>query len=384
MSLFRSPKVGVDIGSSAVRAVEVVGVDKHGYAIIRRAGIQPLPSGVMVGGEVKSLVPVGQAIASALRQAGLPKSGFVLGVGSRLSALSRIQCPDAVGPTERATWLRNGREEISPTVPLADAALSWNVIRTEMSPQGMPIHVLNVAAVLQREVETLISVCRIADCQPKALDLTGAALARAMVRVPANDMTVATIVDVGATRTLIATREGPHLRSIRTLSSGGDALTRALMSSLQVSFDAADDRKRFMSLTTSKRNQAIQAASAYADDDLDQAEAPKTSVEDALGKAADALIEDIAKTIGSDAREARSMTQGIQLVGGGSRIRGFAEKLSARVGVPTTTAAQWAELQFNSKTAEFFDTTGPTPVADPDVLRDLTVAVGLALWRSPS
>lgn len=390
MGLLSPRRVGVDIGATAVRVVEVSGVDAEGFAIIRRVGIQPLPEGVVVAGDIKHPVPVGQAISLALKQARLPKSGFVLGVGSRTTALGRVSAPDSVTPEERSALIRNSKAEISPTSPLRESAISWNLVRSDAvrgieGSAARVQHTLNVGVAKRDQIDTLVAVCKLAGAQPLAVDLTGAALLRAMTRIHPDDGSVSTIVDVGASRITVATREGSHLRSVRTFAGGGIGITRTLMNGLGLDLAEAEDRKRYLRISAAPRRRDVEAAaSAYSDDELPN-EGPPTSADDILTKACEPIIDEIAKSIELDARTYRGThTQGIQLVGGGARIRGFAEYLQARTGVPTATALQWADLQYNRATSHLFTTVEGKAVADPDTVKDLTVAVGLALWKAPA
>jgi type IV pilus assembly protein PilM len=372
--LFANRKIGVDIGASAVRIVEVVGLDSYGYAIIRRAASIPLREGVVVAGEIKHPAVVGQALDAAFKKAKLPRHGFVLGTTSRFVTIGEMESPDAVLPAERTAQIRMSRQELSPTVPLGESAISWNIVNTDVTATRNIVHTLNVAAALNREIAELQNVCKLANAVPQAIDLTGAALIRAMVRISPDDEAIATVVDVGATKTLVATRKGLHLRSVRTIPLGGASITRALMGVTDVPFEEAEERKRFIRIRGA-RTTGSESVVAVTD------ESPMSTAEMAVNRAAEQLVEEIAKSASSDAMaHNRQMTQGIQLTGGGSRLMGLAERIQTRVGVPTAKSAQWADAEFNKSTAYLFSG-GET---DPEALNDLTAAVGLALWRSPS
>lgn len=376
LKLFANKKVGVDIGSSGVRVVEVIGLDAYGYAIIRRAVTIPLREGIVVAGDIKHPAVVGQALDAAFKKAKVSRHGFVLGTTSRFVTVGRITSPDAVQPAERTAQIRMSRQEISPTVPLAESSVSWNLVRTEVTSTKNIVHTLNVGAVLNREIAELQNVCRLANATPQAIDLTGAALVRAMVRVPPEDDSVATVVDIGATKTLIVTRQGLHVRSIRTVPMGGASITRALMGVLQVPYEEAEERKRYVRVRSARQSAAETSYSGISGEQSALSEA-----EIAVNRSAEALVEEIAKSVSADAQaNGRQMTQGIQLTGGGARLIGLAERIEARVGVPTAKAAQWADAEFNKSTAHLFK--GGEP--DVDALNDLAAAVGLALWRSPS
>lgn len=372
MRRFTSRHVGVDLGTTAVRVAEVAGVDDSGYAVVRRASTVPMPDGAFVSGEIRQPAIVAQVLQEALKRAGVPREGFVLGTTSRFVAIGIMTSPQVVGPHERNDQLRNSRFELSPTVPLNESALSWNVRRLGTSGTSEP-NELDVALLLRSQVESLTQVCHYARVRPQAIDLAAAALLRSLVRCAQQDATVATIVDMGATKTLVCTRQGKSLRSLRTIPLGGMSMTRALMTSLNLSFDDAEDRKHFMALPAPQR---IRSQTAYADTLFDE---PNT--DPGFVGAADQLIEEVAKSIGEDSQMFnRSRTQGVQLVGAASRTLGFAERMQARLGVPVVLATPWADVA-SHKTTRFLQR---GTLSDMGALADFATAIGLGLWRRPT
>lgn len=378
MASLSNRKIGVDLSATGVRVAEVVGVDSYGYAIVRRAAVVPYKEGAVIAGDIKQPVVVGQALATALKKAGVPRQGFVLGASSRFTSLGRVQSPDAVAPHERTSQIRLSRKEISPTVPLVDSAVSWNLMQTALAGPQQIVHTLNVALMLQREVDELQKVCKLAGAQPQAIDLTAAGLLRSMVRISPEDKAVATLVDVGASKTTIATRQGLHLRSLRTIPAGGASITRALMGAEGLEYEDAEERKRFLRLRSSRRSTQVQGS--YATIDFDDS-AQLTEGEAAVSSAVDSLVEEIAKSIASDAQaHNREMSQGVQLCGGAARMPGFTERLQVRLGIPVVAAKPWADVQFARSTAFLFRNGEP----NMELLADLAPAIGLALWRPPS
>lgn len=374
MSLLGNRKVGVDIGATAVRVAEVVGVDADGYAVVRRAAIVPIKEGSIVAGEVKNPVVLGQALSFALKQAGVPRQGFVLGSSSRYVTVGRLESPGAVAPHERTAQIRLSRKEISPTVPIEDSAVSWNTI------PGYPVQpgntALNVALMKRLAVEEMQKVCKIASAMPQAIDMNAAGVVRAMVRCFPDDHAVASVVDVGASKISVVTRQGLHVRSVRIVAQGGQNITRALMGAEDVDYEEAEHRKRYIRLNRARSAPAGGYADVVADDSL----AP-TVGEQAVQAAVDQLIEEIAKSVAADSQASNgSASQAVQLTGGAARIPGFADRLQLRLGIPVVLAKPWADLQFNKNTAPLFRDGEP----DPEALGDLTAAIGLALWKVPS
>jgi type IV pilus assembly protein PilM len=378
MKLFTPRRVGIDLGSSSIKIAEVVGVDSYGYAVLRRATIFPIPDGLIVAGVIKNPTALGKALQQAVKKAAVPRQGFILGASSRLVALGSVTSPDAVAPSERISQIRLSQKELSPTVPVQTASISWNLLNTKVRGTNTIENTLNVAMISQDEVDVLLNVARLASLQPRAIDLSAAATLRALVRCTNNDMNVATIVDVGASKTCIATRQGLHLRSLRVVPQGGNTMTRAILNATEASYAEAEAVKLY--LRVSSENLASTSSGQYTDITIESSYTPSPA-EVALAGVTEIIIDEIAKSIEADASLfPKSPSRGVQLIGGASRVKGFVQKLSTRLGFPVVSARPWADLQFNKYTAPLF--TSGTP--DTNAISDLTVATGLALWRPPT
>lgn len=381
-----SRRVGVDIGSSEVRAVEVTGFDSHGLARVTRVGVAPLREGSVVGGQVKNHVTVSQALHKALRAAGVSSYGFVLGLSSPSVAIGRIDLPAAVKAAEREGAIRHAGTELGPTVRLNEAALSTTLAGIETTGEGHTIANLVVAAARRDDVETLRKVCQLVRCNPRAIDLSGAALLRALVRVERGDTQVATIVDIGAAKTMVVTRRGPHLRSMRIIPSGGVDLTRAIASASGRSLEDAERQKYALRVGSLANSGPVELPTpGYGIDAPEEpvmpASVPQTASEEALLGAVDHLVDEIAESIESDAaNNGGSYTRGVTLAGNSALLLGLKERLSPRVGVPVHVGRPFATIIRNRHTESLFGASGKV---DERRLLSLSLAVGLACWKEP-
>lgn len=377
-----SARVGVDLGATAVRVAVVDGVDSDGFAQVSRIGLSPVKPGAIAGGKIRNPQLVSLALSRALKAAGVPRYGFVLGLSSPDAALSRVTLPNSIRANERSGALRSMGLQISPTVPLQDSAVSTQLIRTDQTGEGHLVDQVAVAAALQSEVDALLSVCKLAGVEPQSIDLAGAATMRGLVRCAPEAQEVASLVDIGASKIMVATRQGPHLRSIRTVPGGGDDITRAIIGVTGEEMEQAERRKAAMRLLTAPRSGIVDLSSSYIDEDDDSPvdAGQQTAVEEALTRSVEAIVDQIAQTIESDSANYGSYTQGISLCGGTALLRGLKERLNQRVGVPVQIGRPWAALQRNKRTQQYFTERGD----DPRLMLSLTTAIGLALWKEPS
>lgn len=372
-----SRMVGVDIGATAVRAVEVAGVDSNGFAIVTRLAIVPLEAGSVVAGRIRNPKNVSTALLAALREAKLPRYGVVLGLSSPDTAIAHLPLPAVIRVDEREGAIRSLDRPIAPTFSLDDSAIATQTVRIDTSPDGTQTQLVAVAAALQSEVEMIRQVCRLARVTPRALDLAGAATVRALTRLDPSSNEVATVVDVGASKTTVATRAGMHLRSLRVTAGAGSDLTRSIAAITGEDFETAERRKIAYRLKTS--TQQTQGFS-YGFDEDDPSSNAVSPMDKAVSAAVDALVDSIAQAIETDAANRGSYTQGVTLCGGTALLRGLKDRVQQRVGVPVQIGRPWAEIERSSRNAAYF-TEG---VADPRVLLSIATATGLALWKEPT
>lgn len=373
--------VGVDIGSTAVRVVEVQGVDADGFALVSRIGICQLESGAVVVGRVRSARDVSVALVRALKEAGVSRQGFVLGLTSPEVALTTMVFPTSVRAAERDGAVRSMGRSVAATFGLESSVLATYLAGTTPTSDGLTMSTVGVAAALDEDIEALKSVCELSRCSPRSIDLTGAALLRALTRVNQFGTEVGTIVDIGATKVTVATRQGMYLRSLRTTAGAGDDITRAVAGVSRESFEDAEQQKLSMKLPRDTALGYTRRGSAYGLDDEAQLDDTRSlsPAEIALSAAADLLVAVIAQSIEADAANFASMTQGVTLCGGTALLRGLKDRLQQRLGVPVSIARPWAEIERSKRNAPYFKD-GKT---DPRLLLTLSSAIGLALWKEP-
>ncbi len=365
--------VGVDIGTTEVRAIEVAGVDSSGLAIITRIGLSQVPEGSIVGGRIKNPQGVATALIKALKRGNLPSYGFVINISSPDVAMTTLNLPSSVRRDERTLAIRALGRPLSAGLPLDETVLASQLISSTTTNDGIDINTIAVAGALESEVEIIKSICKIAKCKPRAIDFTGVSMIRSLTRSKSSSTEIATVVDVGASKTSVSTRVGPHVRSMRVFSGGGIELTRSLLSSFSGSFENAELAKTKINLPSS----GTKISTAYSSDDEYKSDSDLTI--SALGSSVDVLIDTIAQAIDFDASTHGSYSQGVFLSGGTGLLKGFKDRLQQRVGVPVVIGRPWADIERSKRNIDFFNEGKP----DPFLLYRLSNAVGLALWKEP-
>lgn len=386
-----APKtVGIELGSTAVRVVVCRPADSEGFATIERFGSAPVRREAVIAGRIRNKEAAATALFQALKAAGVSGSRgisrrAVVGVTTPEPALGRFQVPTSVRPGERVSTLRANSVQVG-HLPLSEVALSTHQIETTTDTAGNKVTNLNVAAVPEADLTAALDVCHLAGITPMAVDLAASGVFRALVRdVPTSDV-VTSIVDIGATQTVVLSREGVNLRSVRSLAAGGDDLTRAIAAVLKEDLDAAELRKHRLRLTSAATSGPVSIDSGYGSEAIVEADygdevASATAVENALVVAADSLVDQIAQAIELDVQQYRTAPAQVALCGGTSLLRGLKDRLQRRLNLEVIIGHPWAKLANNKANKPFFTAEGRE---DPRVLLSLAGATGLALWSLPS
>jgi type IV pilus assembly protein PilM len=373
--------VGVDIGTTALRAVRVSGLDSDGYAIISKFCVVPLRPDTVVSGAIRNPQAVATALAKACKAVGTKKN-VILGASAQEVAVSQISLPAGAKSRERMAAVRTLGLQVSPAITPQDSAMALHTLREEQSADGRATVALSIAATTTKELETLLDIAARAKVSPRAVDLLSAGTLRALVRDSAASREPTSIIDIGATTTRVITREGLEIRAVRAFPIGGFDLTRAIAGAAKESFEEAERRKWSMRLPNQiVQEQRIRAAYAGLEDEEDDEYVKRMNqqnvVERALASSAEMLVEQIAQSVEVDA--AGGGTRHVTICGGSSLMRGLKERLHRRLGVEVRLGAPWAHLAPTKENQQHFI----AGREDPRLMLELVNAVGLALWVEP-
>jgi type IV pilus assembly protein PilM len=235
--------VGVDIGSNAVRAVEVSGYDTAKPVIVRQHEIA-LPDTSVRRGEVIEVGTVTTALRRLWSNGGFKTKDVVLGLSG-----PRIFARDLTVPKAPLAQIRESLpfqvQDLLP-VPVADALLDFYPIAEEQGEHGAVVRGMLVAAI-KEAVDANVSAVLGAGLRPVHVDLLAFALTRALApRRTAQGRDV--IVSMGASTTdIVVVDDGvPHF--VRTIPNGGDDITRALAARLQITPEQAETAKRLVGM----------------------------------------------------------------------------------------------------------------------------------------
>ncbi len=362
--LFRRapPLVGLDIGSSAVKAVEIAR-RRFGATATATVGWASTPQGSIVDGAIVEPEGVAGAIRQALAANRIRKRRVAIALPGSAVIVKRLRLP----PTPNARLAETVAAEAARHLPFnpEDVHIDYQRIREGSHRVDGGVDVMLVAA--RRETVAAYTGAVVeAGCTPAVVDVGAFALQNAFewtygskpdasMDVPV-DASVA-LLDVGASATTVnVVRAGASLLT-RNVPAGGNACTEALQRELDLSFDAAERLKLGL------------PAGGWTSDDA----AP------AMRGAADAMALEIQRTlecveVGTGDEDAGPFghIDRIVLTGGASRADALVEALRAHFGGVVKPMNPFRRLKVRNPSAG--DATGTSALR-----AHASIAVGLAL-----
>lgn len=321
----RGPVIGLDIGTSAVRAAELS--HGRGKPTLERFGQVGLPSGAVRDGEVVDRDAVAAAIRELWSQVKFSSKKVVVGVSNQKVVVRQVDLP-WLPPAELKASLAFHVQDAIP-IPVDQAVLDCHPLQELTSDGGVrTVRVLLVAAGREM-VDGLIAAVTQAGLRPTRVDLTSFAVLRAQRASGADAMSTTSdaLVDIGAAVTNIVVHQGDVPHFVRVLPMGGDDITGALAERLGVPLDQAEDVKQ---------------RSRLGAPDVDGNQPASRAIESVGGQLVDEVRGslDYYRTQGGAVRIDR-----VVLSGGGARLDGLVERLSSATRLPVVLAQPFASLR---------------------------------------
>lgn len=339
--------VGVDIGNDSIRAVEVADAAGNNPTVVRFHEV-PLPEGAARSGDVLEVHTVASALKRLWVDGGFKSKDVVLGMGNQ-----RVLARDLSVPKMPIKQIRESLpfqvQDMLP-VPVAEAILDFYPISEGVNEGGPIVNGLLVAAV-KEAVTANVTAAQMAGLNPVEVDLIPFALTRVHMRGQGSGGTVA-LIDIGATTTNVVIAIDGVPQFVRIIPAGGDEITKALMTRLDMTEAVAEQAKRTLGIIT------VGVAPEH------------RPVVEVIHESTGQLLNGLRNTLNYfvSAREQQTIGR-IILTGGGSRLPGFEAALGEITRVPVSTDDGFSGVRV-SKPVERLASTNKSA---------MTVALGLAL-----
>jgi type IV pilus assembly protein PilM len=236
--------VGVDIGSTVLRAVEIDDARKARPTILRVHQV-PLPEGSVKRGEVLEVHTVASAFKRLWASGGFRSKDVALGIGGQSVIVRDLAMPRMPLPQIKES-LPFQVQDLLP-VPVSDAVLDYYPIGEGQNESGPIVNGLLVAA-FKQAVTVNVQAAMLAGLNPVSMDLLPFAITRLhTISSPTSGYAVHLKIGANATAIVIVQAGVPLI--VRIVPAGGDDTTRALMTRLSIPRERAEALKRDLGLT---------------------------------------------------------------------------------------------------------------------------------------
>src|SRR5436190_14536385 len=347
MSFKRTNKsmVGVDIGSSSVKAVELQG--KNGDFQLISLGYEGLQPDSIVDGQIMELNSVSNAIGSIFNEHKIKTTKVAAGVNGHSVIVKNIVLPQMTGEELQESFAWHAEEHIP--FDISDVNLDYHV--TGSTPDA--IHVL-LAACKRDKISNLKQAIQLAGKQPVVIDVDAFALQNCYeLNYDPQPGHVVALLNIGASTTNINILNGSRSVFTRDASFGGNQYTSLLQKELGMTFEQAEQVKRGKPLPEGIENRDISSI---------------------LETVSDILALEIQKTMDfyrATVEDSDSAVEKILVSGGGSKLRGLIDFLSKQFEVPVEIFDPFKKIKVDAR--------GFDPEYMREIVPEMAIAVGLAL-----
>ena len=337
--------VGLDIGSSSIKAVELQ--RKGNTYQLLNLGFENLSPDTVVDGQIMELNNVSNVITSIFGEHQIKTNRIAAGVSGHSVIVKNIVLPQMSTDELRESFSWHAEEHIP--FDISDVNLDYQVT----SSSADALNVL-MAACKSDKIANVKQAIQLAGKQPVIIDVDTFALQNCYeVNYQPKAGEVVALLNIGASTMNINIMNGARSVFARDASVGGSQYTSLLQKELGLTFEQAEAVKRGYPLPEGIAARPIQPI---------------------IETVSDILALEIRKTMDfyrATAEESEESIQKILIAGGSSKLPGLPEYLAKRFEIAVELFNPFREIQVDDKK---FD-----PDYMKEIVPEMAVAVGLAL-----
>jgi type IV pilus assembly protein PilM len=231
--------VGLDIGSSAIKLVELK-EKKGGTYQLLKMGVERLSPEAIVDGSIMDSSMVVETISRLNSEKGVKNSNYATSLSGHSVIIKKISLP-AMSPDELAESIQWEAEQYIP-FDINDVNLDYVPLTTPGT--GDNIEVILVA-VKKEKINDYTSVISQTNKAPVLVDVDAFALQNCYeMNYDVNENRVLALVNIGASVTNVNVLSGTNSLFWRDITFGGNQYTDAIQRELSLSFEQAEELKR--------------------------------------------------------------------------------------------------------------------------------------------
>lgn len=348
--------IGVDIGSSAIKIVQVAKV--KGRAVLKTYGSLALGpyAGLNVGQATNlSADKISAVITDLIKEANVTSLNAGVAIPIRSSLVTLVEMP-AVSEKELATMIPMEARKYIP-VPISEVALDWWVIPKEESKafdfeskvqaaEPSKTDVL-VVSIHNEILNNFSSIVKGAGLSTSFFEIEMFASIRSLID---RDLSPVMIFDMGASSTKLYIVERGIIRKSHIITRGSQDITLSISQGLQITVDKAEKVKRNLGANS---------------------EADEKTVYDIIDLTLDYIFSEAGTVLLNYEKRYSKTISKIYLTGGGVAMKGFYNYAKSRFQTEVVMGEPFAKVETPAFLTEILKESG----------LDFSVAVGLALRK---
>jgi len=344
----RKGLVGLDIGSSAVKAVELASAGKS-YRVVAYASEAMAPDSI-VDGAIIDGAGVADTIRRVFDRLGTKTKDVAASLSGNAVIVKKINLPQMTD-AELAESIKWEAEQYIP-FDVQDVNLAYQIMPGADGAAPNSMDVLLVAA-KKEKIADYTGVIAQAGRVPVVVDVDAFAIQNAFeANYEADPGTVTALMNMGASAININIVTGPASIFTRDVSIGGNAYTEAIQREFNLTFERAEQ---------------VKCGARAADERPEDVDAVLRAVSDNVLLEIQKTFDFYRSTAASDRLDR------VMICGGAARVQGFADALADRFGLPVEPLDPFRRIAFDAAAAG---------VEAAEAAPTSVVAVGLALRRA--
>ena len=254
--------VGLDIGSSAIKLVELKDLGKGKGFQLKSLGIEPLPAEAIVGGTVMDTGAVIDAITKLIRDKNIKNLSVATSVDGNSVIIKRISMM-AMSEAELGEAIQWEAGQYIP-FDIEEVKIDHQVLETDQATGNIVVLLVAVKRDLIGEYTSLLSQ---AGLSPASLDIDVFCVQNAFeINYPISGTEICALVNIGASTTNISVLKGGSPLFWRDIQAGGNNYTDTLQREMNLTFVQAEAIKKGEAVEGVKPEQAAPILNAVTEE----------------------------------------------------------------------------------------------------------------------
>lgn len=343
--------VGVDIGSSAIKVVQIK--KKGGKAVLETYGalsLGPYADGGQVGQVTNlSAEKIATALADVLKESGVTTKIAILSIPASASLIFTIELPPLALEKDFSTIIPTEARKYIP-VPINEVTLDWLVIPKRVEEERVQsanekTEVL-VTAIHNDTIAKYNEIFKLAALEPSPFEIEVFSAVRSTFM---HELGSVLLVDMGASKTKLTIVDRGIVKQFHAIGRGAADITTMLATSLDMPFAKAEEMKQELGMAPGATDQ----------------------ISESIRSSFDFILAEIASVVLAYEKKYNKPISKIILSGGGALLPGFVDLARDRFRYDTVIANPFQKTETPAFLEDVLAKIGP----------EFSVAIGLALRK---